>query len=90
MYKNQYTKHKTTILSDGNERSTTLYLQQKTGTATLVSEYAHTLYADEQVKDVFYEKINLVFIKLPKHYQFVILGNFNARVQLIITVRPLV
>ena len=33
--------------SDGNERITTLRLHTKKETATLVSVYAHTLYADE-------------------------------------------
>ena len=43
-----------------NERITTVRLQVKKGTATFVSIYAHTLYADKQVKTVFYSKLNLV------------------------------
>ena len=66
---------------DGYERITTLRLHTKKGTATLVSVYAHTLYADEQVNDVFYEKLNLIVSKLLKHDQFVvILSDFNERV----------
>ena len=66
------------IGSDGNECITTLCLQNKKGKATLVSVYAHTLYADEQVKDVFYSKLNLLVSKLPKHDQLVILDDFNV------------
>ena len=65
---------------DGNERITTLRLQKKKGTTTLVNVYAHTLYADEQVKDVFYSELNLIVSKLPRHDQLVILGDFNSRV----------
>ena len=66
--------------SDGNERITTLRLHTRKGTATLVSAYAPTLYSDEQVKNNFYEKLNLIVSKLPKRDQLVILGDFNARV----------
>ncbi|MEL6806088.1 MAG: endonuclease/exonuclease/phosphatase family protein, partial [Bacteroidota bacterium] len=66
--------------SDGNERIATLRLHTKKGTATLVSVYAHTLYADDDVKDAFYERLNLIVGNLPKHDQLVILGDFNARV----------
>ena len=58
--------------SDGNKRITTLRLHTKKGTSTLVSVYAHTLYSDEQVKDTFYEKLNLIVWKLPKCDQLVI------------------
>ena len=37
----------------------TLRLHTKKGAATLVSVYAHTLNADEKIKDVFYSKLNL-------------------------------
>ena len=67
-------------VGDGNERIATLRLHTKKGTATLISVYAHTLYTDEQIKDTFYEKLNLVVNKLPKNDQLVILGDFNARV----------
>ena len=77
--KNMYLQH-VEFGSDGNKRITTLRLQTRKGTATLVSVYAHTLYADEQVKDVFYSKLNLIVSKLPKHDQLVIPGDFNARV----------
>ena len=65
---------------DGDERIITLRLHTKKGTAILVSLYAHTLYADEQVKDIFYEIINLIINKIPKHDQLCILGDFNVRV----------
>ena len=68
------------VVSDGNERITTIRLHTKKGIATLVSVYAHTLYSDEQVKDTFYEKLNFIVNKLPKRDQIVILGDFNARV----------
>ena len=67
--------------SDGNKRITTLRLHTKKGTATLHNIYAHTLYTDEQVKYLFYEKLNHIVCKLAKHYQFVNLGDFNARVR---------
>ena len=66
--------------SDGNERITILHLHNKKGRLTLVRVYAHTLYADEQVKDIFYEIINLIINKIPKHDQLCILGDFNVRV----------
>ena len=66
--------------SDGNERITTLRLQTKKGRATLVSVYAHTLYADEQINDVFHLKLNFIVSKLLKHDQLVNLGDFNTRV----------
>ena len=65
---------------DGDERIITLRLHTKKGTAILVSLYAHTLYADEQVKYVFYLKQNLIVSKLPKHDHILILTDFNARV----------
>ena len=37
----------------------------KKGPATLVSVYAHTLYADEQIKDVFYSRLNLIVKNYP-------------------------
>ena len=51
--------------SDGNKHTTTLCLDTKKGKAIHVSVYAHTLYADEQVKYVFYEVLNLIVSKLP-------------------------
>ena len=65
---------------DGDERIITLRLHTKKGTAILFSLYAHTLYADEQVKYVFYLKQNLIVSKLPKHDHLDTLGDFNARV----------
>ena len=67
--------------SDGNKCIITLRLHTKKGTAILVNKYAHALYTDEQVKYIFYEKLNQIVCKLPKHYQLVNLGNFNARVR---------
>ena len=68
----------------------TLSLQPKKGTATLVILYAHTLYAYGQVKYVFYSKTNFIVSKLPKHDQLVIFGDFNARLVLIMTLGLLV
>ena len=42
--------------------------------------YTHMLYSDEQLKYTFYEILNFIVSKLPKSYQLVILGDFNARV----------
>ena len=55
--------------SDGNERIATLRLHTKKGTATLNSVYEHTLYTDEQIKDTFYKKLNLITKKLQKKRQ---------------------
>ena len=68
------------VVSDGNERITTIRLHTKKGTATLVRVYAHTLYSDQEVKYNFYKKLNLIVSKLPKRDQLIILGDLNARV----------
>ena len=60
---------------DGNERVTTLHLHTKKVTATVVSLYTlyilYNLYSDEQVKDTFYDKLNLIVSNF---------GDLNARV----------
>ena len=56
--------------SDGNKRITTLRLHTKKRTANLVTVYAHSLYSDEQVKNTFYEKLNLIVSKLPNVTSF--------------------
>ena len=66
--------------SDGNERITTFRILTKKGTATLISVYVHTLYTADEVKDAFYEKLNIVIRNVPKHDDFIVLGDFNARV----------
>ena len=58
---------------DVNTRTTTLILYIKKGTATFFSVYAHTLYANSQIKNIFYDKLNHIVTKLPKHYQLIFL-----------------
>ena len=67
--------HHVEVGSDGNKCITTLHLQTKKGTATLVNVYAHTLDAVEQFKGVFYSKLNFI-----ENDHLVILGDFNVRV----------
>ena len=68
------------IGSDDNDRITNLCLHTKKGTTTLVSVYALTLYADDKVKDAFYERLSLIVGNLPKHDELIIIGGFNAKI----------
>ena len=58
----QYVK----VGSDRNEDIATVRLHFKKGIATVISVYAHTLYTDEQIKDTFYDKLNLIVKKYQK------------------------
>ena len=65
---------------NGSERLLTLRLRTASGNATLVSAYAPTLHSADEVKDAFYESLNLIISKIPKQEHLVLLRDFNARV----------
>ena len=48
--------------------------------ATLISAYAPTLDADENIKDAFYESLDAALSKIPDSDKLVLMGDFNARV----------
>ena len=45
---------------DGNECIATLRIHIKKEKVGLISVYSHTLHSKEQIKDTFYEKLNLM------------------------------
>ena len=46
--------------------------------ATLISAYAPTLGADENIKDAFYESLDAALSKIPDSDKLVLMGDFNA------------
>jgi len=48
----------------------------------VISAYAPPLYAEQDLKDVFYEELNQVIADIPVAYRhhIVVLGDFNARI----------
>ena len=46
--------------------------------ATLISAYAPTLDADENIKDAFYESLDAALSKIPDSDKLVLMGDFNA------------
>ena len=48
--------------------------------ATIISAYAPTLTNSDEVKDKFYEDLNILVTSVPTRDKLVILGDFNARV----------
>ena len=65
---------------EGTERILTIRLNTTDGPITLISAYAPTLYSPEEVKDEFYENLQMVIKKVPSKEGLILLGDFNARV----------
>ena len=64
-----------------NERLMTLRVPlPKKQHATLISTYAPTLAANDDMKDTFYRTLDETIAKIPKNEKLVLLGDFNARV----------
>ena len=66
--------------SGGSKRLLTLRLNSTTGTVTIISVYAPTLFAAPDTKDMFYENLAAIIRNIPSKEQVVVLGDFNARV----------
>ncbi len=47
---------------------------------TIISVYAPTLQASDEVKDTFYEQLSGVMKSVPSNNKILLLGDFNARV----------
>ena len=65
---------------DGTERILSLRLHTTEGMVNLVSVYAPTLYAPQEIKDTFYDQLQRVIENIPHQEQLILLGDFNARV----------
>ncbi len=64
-----------------NERLMTLRIPlAKCRHATLISAYAPTLVANDEVKDIFYQALDAAIAKIPRNEKLILLGDFNARV----------
>lgn len=64
-----------------SERLSTLRFSLKGGRyATLIAVYAPTMTNEEDVKEAFYEELNLLIKSVPTTDKLIILGDFNARV----------
>ena len=62
-------------------RLMTLQIQTQPGQfVTLVSAYAPTMMAPDDIKEAFYEQLNNVLTAVPRSHRLYILGDFNARV----------
>nr|XP_061823852.1 uncharacterized protein LOC133611023 [Nerophis lumbriciformis] len=65
-----------------NERLMTLRLMLASShMATVVSAYAPTLDAQDEVKEAFYADLDKVLSEVPKEDKLILLGDFNARVE---------
>ncbi|XP_047472781.1 uncharacterized protein LOC125027721 [Penaeus chinensis] len=66
--------------SAGTERILTLRLSTSSGSATIISVYAPTLYSTPEDKDQFYGALDDVIPRTPSTDVLYLLGDFNARV----------
>ena len=48
--------------------------------ATIISAYAPTMTNPDEVKDKFYDDLDIIFSATPRVDKFIFLGHFNARV----------
>ncbi|XP_047486812.1 craniofacial development protein 2-like [Penaeus chinensis] len=64
----------------GTERILTLRLSTSSGSATIISVYAPTLYSTHEDKDQFYGALDDVISRTPSTDALYLLGDFNARV----------
>jgi endonuclease/exonuclease/phosphatase family metal-dependent hydrolase len=63
-----------------NERICKLRLRGKFYNLTLISAYAPTEEAQDEVKEQFYEELNIVLEQVSKHDAVIVMGDFNAKV----------
>jgi len=63
-----------------NERMCKLRIRGKFYNLTLISAYAPTEDAKDEVKEQFYEELNITLQQSSKHDAVIILGDFNAKV----------
>jgi len=63
-----------------NERMCKLRIRGKFYNLTLISTYAPTEGAKDEVKEQFYEELNITLEQSSKHDAIIILGDFNAKV----------
>ena len=63
-----------------NEIMCKLRIRGKFYNLTLISAYAPTEDAQDEVKEQFYEELNISLEQSPKHDAVIILGDFNAKV----------
>uniref|UniRef100_G1KZB9 Endonuclease/exonuclease/phosphatase domain-containing protein n=1 Tax=Anolis carolinensis TaxID=28377 RepID=G1KZB9_ANOCA len=79
--RNDLVKHLTEAPIGINERLSTLRINlAKKQQATIISAYAPTLDADEDLKENFYCQLDTVLLEIPKEDKIILLGDFNARV----------
>ena len=71
--------HSGELCNKGFEQLQTLCLYSSEGPNTLVSAYAPTLFSTPGAKDKFYENLNADIRTTPSQDQFVLLGDFYAR-----------
>ncbi|KAI8479746.1 hypothetical protein Bbelb_425490 [Branchiostoma belcheri] len=63
-----------------NERLMSLKINTCSGPVHLISAYAPTLQASDDVKDSFYDLLRNILVKIPRKQPVYVLGDFNARV----------
>ncbi|CAM2117637.1 unnamed protein product [Caretta caretta] len=64
--------------TNGSESILTLCLFTSEGPVNLVSVSAPTLSSSSDIKDQFYNQLNITISKIPKHEYVFLLGDFNA------------
>lgn len=73
-------KHAVMNFEAVNERMCTMRIRGKFFNTTLICVHAPTDESDEEEKDQFYEKLEQVFDKQPRHDIKIIVGDMNAKV----------
>lgn len=63
-----------------NDRIMTITINQNKSKAVLVNCYAPTLVSNAESLDTFYEELRKVIEEIPKSYDLILAGDFNARV----------
>ncbi|CAM5077715.1 unnamed protein product [Natator depressus] len=66
--------------TNGSERILAKPLFTFEGPVNLVSVYTPTLSSSSDIKDQFYDQLNITISKIPKHKYVFLLSDFNARV----------
>ncbi len=79
--KNSLTSHLSELPVGINECLMTIRLMiTSSQMATVISAYALTLDAQDEVKETFYADLDNILTKVPKEHKLTLLGDFNARV----------